>query len=528
MHMDLDEIVKRLQGMPVEEREKITQEALAVSSNMRWIPSPGPQTEAYFSKADILLYGGEPGGGKTALLVGLAFTAHKRSLIMRRQYTDLQAIIDYAVHVNGSRVGLNSSPPPSFKISDNQKIEFGAAVRIGDEQHWMGNPHDLIGFDEATHFAEIQIRFLMGWMRTTDPNQRCRVVLATNPPLSSEGAWVVDMFAPWLDPRHPNPAKPGELRWFVNDENGKDVEVDGPDPVLMKDGRTVSPLSRTYIPASLSDNPYLSNTDYQKTLDNMPEALRSILLGGFLNSFRDAPNQCIPVAWVKEAQKRWTPNPPLGIPMCAMGVDVAQGGPDDSVLAPRHDAWFANLITKPGHETPLGSDVAGMIVSNRRDNALVVLDMGGGYGGSTYEHLVENNIPVLPYKGAAAVESRTKDRQLKFVNKRTEAYWRFREALDPSQEGGSTIALPPDPKLTADLTAPTFTVTPKGIKLETKEDVCERLGRSTDRGDAVVMAWTGGPKYMTDGGEWIAKRETLLKGGHTPRVVGSKNMRGRR
>src|SRR3546814_3250182 len=58
----------------------------------------------------------------------------------------------------------------------------------------------------------------------------------------------------------------------------------------------------------------------------------------------------------------------------------------------------------------------------------------------------------------------------------------------------SPIALPPDPMLVADLTAPTFTVPPRGIKVESKEDVCKRLGRSTDRGDAVVMAWSAGLK----------------------------------
>lgn len=526
--MDLDDILRRLNSLPEKERTRAVEEALSVSEGMKWIPSPGPQTEAYFSKADLLLYGGEPGGGKTALLLGLAFTAHKRSLIMRRQYTDLSTITDAAIVIHGSRKGFNGSPPPSLEINSEQKIEFGAAARIGDEQHWMGNPHDFIGVDEATHFAEIQIRFLMGWLRSTDPKQRCRVVLATNPPLSSEGAWVVDMFGPWIDPRHPNPALPGELRWFVNDDDGKDVEVPGPEPYRLESGRIVNPLSRTYIPAALKDNPYLSNTTYQSTLDALPEALRSILLGGFLNSFRDAPNQCIPVAWVKAAQARWKPKPPIGIPMCAIGADVAQGGADESVLAPRYDDWFAPLITKPGRETPLGTDMAGFIVTNRRDNALVVLDMGGGYGGSTYEHLVENNIPVLSYKGATAVETRTKDRQLKFTNKRSEAYWRVREALDPSQEGGATMALPDDPKLTADLTAPTFEVTLRGIKLESKEDVCARLGRSTDRGDAVVMAWTGGPKFMADGGDWIAKRETLLRGGHTPKVVTGRQVKGRR
>lgn len=525
--MNLDEMINRLAILSEEDKKKVVADAVTVSGSLRWIPSPGPQTEAYFSKADILLYGGEPGGGKTSLLLGLAFNNHRRSLIMRRQYTDLSSIVEEAIKFNGSRKGYNGSPPPSLKISPEKFIEFGAAARVGDEQHWQGNPHDFIGFDEGTQFAEQQIRFLMGWLRCADdPNQRTRVVIATNPPLSAEGAWVVQMFAPWLDPRHPNPAKVGELRWYVTDAEGHDLEVDGPEPYLLGE-KYVNPLSRTFIPASVNDNPYLAQTNYQAQLDAMVEPFRSILMGGFMASFRDADNQCIPTSWVRDAQKRWTTRPRLGVPMCAIGVDVAQGGTDTSVLAPRHDDWFAPLIEKPGRDTPLGRDIAGMIVAHRQDGAVIVLDMGGGYGGATYECLLENNIPVVAYKGCTAVESRTKDRQLKFVNKRTEAYWRLREALDPSQEGGSTMMLPDDPVLTADLTAPTFEITKQGIKLETKEDLVKRLGRSPDKGDAVVMSWSSGPKFMSDGGEWITQRDTLVRGAQSYKTVMSKNARQR-
>lgn len=530
MSLSLDEIVDRLTTLSDDEKRAVINEALGATKGMRWIPSPGPQTEAYFSKADILLYGGEPGGGKTSLLLGLAFNNHRRSLIMRRQYTDLGAIVEEAIKFHGSRKGYNGSPPPSLRVSPEKFIEFGAAARVGDEEHWQGNPHDFIGFDEGTQFAERQIRFLMGWLRCADdPNQRKRVVIATNPPLSAEGAWVVEMFAPWLDPRHPNPAKPGELRWYVTDADGKDMEVEGPFKVEVK-GKLVKPLSRTFIPASINDNPYLcANDDYQAMLDAMVEPFRSILMGGFMATFRDDVNQCIPTAWVRDAQRRWVPNPRIGIPMCAMGVDVAQGGEDETVIANRHDDWYAPLIVVPGVKTPLGADVAGLIISHRRDGALVILDMGGGYGGATYECLMNNEIEVRAYKGATKAETRTKDRQLKFTNKRTEAYWRFREALDPSQPGGATMMLPDDPVLLADLCAPRFTVTPAGIKLETKEDVVDRLGRSPDRGDAVVMAWTDGAKYATDGGEWINLREQKLgkKGG--PQVVmGRPPARGKR
>ena len=78
-----------------------------------------------------------------------------------------------------------------------------------------------------------------------------------------------------------------------------------------------------------------------------------------------------------------------------------------------------------------------------------------------------------------------------FFETRSQVIWQFREALDPNQDGGSPIALPNDQALMADLTAPTFEVGSRGIKVETKEEIVRRLGRSPDRGDAAVMAWLG-------------------------------------
>jgi hypothetical protein len=86
----------------------------------------------------------------------------------------------------------------------------------------------------------------------------------------------------------------------------------------------------------------------------------------------------------------------------------------------------------------------------------------------------------------------TVDGQLKFANKRAEAWWRFREALNPDQQGGSVIALPPDPELRADLAAPTYEVTARGLLIENKDDLRKRLGRSPGKGDAVVMCLSEG------------------------------------
>lgn len=501
--------------MPPEAKERAKRKYAA--RKVLWQPLAGPQMEAYYSKADVLLYGGEPGGGKSQLILGLAFTQHQRSLIMRRQYGDLDRLIEDALKIHGSKDGFNGSAPPKLRFAENKIIDFAAAHRVGDEQGQMGKGRDFIGIDEATHFAESQIRFLMGWNRTEDPNQRCRVVLATNPPLSAAGLWVIKMFAPWLDPQYPNPAKHGELRWVVSDDEGRDRWVPSPgkyEVIVAGKEKMVDATSRTYISASVKDNRFYVASGYEKQIDAMPEPYRSLLMGGFRTAFRDQPNQVIPTAWVLQAQKRWQSKPPAGVPQCVIGVDASGGGEDPMMLAIRHDGWFAPLIEIPAKDIPMersGAHCGGIVLSYRADGSVVVIDMGGGYGGPMYEHLKaqlrrepEN---VKAYKGAESTTRRSHDKKLGFPNKRSAAYWMLREGLDPGQSGGSPISLPDDPVLLADLTAPTFEPTPHGIKIEPKQDVVDRLGRSTDRGDAVVMAWFEGPKATTSILEWIGSSE---------------------
>lgn len=507
----LEEAFGSLAALPQEEAKAVVERARKLAGSPKWVPNPGPQTDAYFSKADVLLYGGEPGGGKSQLILGLAHNEHKRALIMRRNYGDLDRLIEDCLKIHGSREGFNGSPPPKLRISDDHIIDFAAANRVGDEQGQMGKGRDLLGIDEATHFAESQIRFLMGWNRSDDPTQRVRTILATNPPLSAEGLWVIKMFAPWLDPQYPNPAKPGELRWVISDDDGKDKWVDGPGEYeVLVAGKTklVKATSRTYIPASVKDNPFYVASGYEQQLDAMPEPYRSLLMGGFRTAFRDQEFQIIPTKWVEQAQQRWTKQHPP-VPMCAMAVDCSGGGEDPMVIARRFDAWFAELHVTPGKEIPqdsAGAFSGGVVFSLREDQAPIVVDMGGGYGGPLYEHLKSNNMEVFAFKGAEGCARRTRDGRLTFVNKRTAMLWQMREALDPGQPEGSPVALPPDPELMADLTAPTFKITPRGIEAEPKEKVKERLGRSTDKGDAVCMAWFEGARKATHAADWHDQR----------------------
>jgi len=517
----LEEIVATIGDASPEQAAFIT-DVLNKMEQKKWTPTEGPQADAYHCKADILLYGGEAGGGKSSLITGLSLMSHKRSLIMRRQYTDLSAIIDDTLAQNGTRDGYNGSPPARLTTGDGRIIDFAGAKVPGDEEHQKGKPHDFLGVDEASQFLKSQVQFLMGWVRSTEPGQRTRVVFATNPPeRPGEGRWLFEMFAAWLDPLHQNPAKPGELRYYVSDELGNDLEVPNGDMYDLN-GRMVQPLSRTFIPASLSDNPFLANTGYAAQLDNLPEPLRSAIRdGNWLISHKDDEWQVIPTNWIMAAQERWTPKPPEHAPMCCIGVDVAQGGTHKTVLSCRYDGWFDELISVPGSETPYGSDVAGLIIKHRRNQSVVVIDMGGGYGGAALEHLRnqfnDDGEIVRKFNGAERATERTRDGSMAYKNKRAQAHWKMREALDPDQESGSPISLPPDQELLADLVSARYNTTSGLIQLEDKEKARQLLGRSPDKGDAVIMALFEGPTNPTHGKIW----RKALKYSVKPRVIRS-------
>jgi hypothetical protein len=537
----LDELLKAYQSLPEDERIELDRLVDERSKTSLWVPTPGPQLNAVLCEADILLYGGSGGSGKTDLELGLAFEYHTHSLIIRKQYTDLTGLTDRAKEINGSDQGYNGSSPPRLKTVNAKVIDFAGVDKPGDEEHWQGRPHDLLCIDEAVQMREAAVRFLMGWVRSTIPGQRCRVVLGSNPPTTSAGDWIIPMFAPWLDTNYANPAKAGELRWCVTlvDDSGRSYDhwVDGPN-VKIESGRTnadgtpkyLKPKSRTFIPGKLEDNPFLAaDGDYAATLDALQEPLRSAIRdGNFMAARKDTPDQLIPTEWIWAAHNKWTAEVPRGVPMCSIGVDAARSK-DETVLAPRYDGYYPTLICTSGKNTPHGRDVAALVIKHRRDNATPVIDCGEMNGAEAYAHLEENGIECFRHVGMDPSMGRTKDKHLKFHNKRAEVYWKFMEALDPEQDGGSPISLPDDPMLRSDLTSLAWELTPNGIKITPKKDLVKILGRSPDRGDAVVQAWASGDKHVSQMQDWRPDQLGGNIGKRRPQVnMGSRSRPGRR
>ena len=518
--------------LPISETTETTKPSDAV-----WTPNAGPQTHALTSEADVLGYGGEAGGGKSDLLIGLAGTQHWRSIIFRREFPRVRALIERSREIFNARelaAGKDSYNEQThmWRLSDKRQIELAAMQHEKDKTSYQGRPHDLYAFDEATEFSESQVRFVIGWNRSTHIDkktkrpQRCRVVLTFNPPMTSEGEWVIAFFLPWLaylfpeQYSYPNPAAPGELRWFAQaDDEEHEHEVNPadlswhidfggvieqretndlvrrgkhrlvPQRGYIKDGKLVTAKSRTFIPASLKDNPILEATGYGATVNAMPEPYRSLLRGQWGAGKVEDPWQVIPTAWIKAAQARWTKQQP-DVPLLSTGLDVAWGGKDKTVIALLYDTWFAPLIKYPGAATPDGPTVAALVMPYTDATYGTSLDVIGG-GLSSRDSLkgMDVRVNAINFGEGAPPGARDRSRKLKFRNVRAHAYWLFREALDP--ENGDNLALPPDVELEADLKAPKWEPTAGGVLIESKEDIKERLGRSPDCGDSVVLSYYG-------------------------------------
>jgi hypothetical protein len=159
--------------------ERLKARASKTAAGSLWQPNPdhpdgrpNPQRLAYESEADVLGYGGAAGGGKSALLLGLAATAHKRSVIFRRVYPNLRGIIEESrallnAGVDHSRDSYNETLH-RWMLSDGRMIEFEACQLERDKEKQRGRPRDFYGFDEATEFTRSQVEFIIAWNRTTD------------------------------------------------------------------------------------------------------------------------------------------------------------------------------------------------------------------------------------------------------------------------------------------------------------------------------------------------------------------------
>jgi Terminase large subunit, T4likevirus-type, N-terminal len=467
-----------------------------------WEPYP-IQQKLLDCDASLVGFGGSGGGSKTTAILFAAYLKHKKSLILRKTYPNLKEIIERSRELFHGSGGKYNSIDKMWRFPGGKNIEMGALQYEQEKDNYRGREHSGLFVDEVTELPGgwATLQFLMGWMRSPEVDQKCQCVITFNPPSTPEGEWIKEVFAAWIDPFHENPAESGEIRWFANID-GKDTEVEQTEPFELN-GELIEPMSRTFIRATLEDNLKLKNTMYRQTLKSLPEPLRSQLLYGDMSlQMDDDAWQVIPSPWLEAAFWRYENSCPLNTALSCIGVDVARGGKDATVLAMRRGYWFEELKTYPGKSTPDGGAVAAQVANHWEEGCAINVDVLN-VGNSVYD-ILKGTYPRVQAIGSGEKSHRCdRSGKLAFADKRAEMYWLFREALDP--EHGDNLCIPRNSRLKAALCAPRWTLEPptagdeskKGrIRIESKDNGKEnkkgikaRLGRSPDDADATVYCW---------------------------------------
>lgn len=251
-------------------------------------PQKGPQEKFLATSADIAIYGGAAGGGKTyALLMEplrYIYTKGYRAVIFRKNYTQINAsggLWDESTNMYTGICGAIPTKSPKYHWSFAKKaiLYFDYLGRDEDLSRWQGSQITFIGFDELTHFSERQFFYMMSRNRST-----CGVkpyIRATcNPDADS---WVARFIAWWIAPDtgYPIKERSGKFRYMVRIQD----EIIWGNTRAEFIERDVDPLdikSVTFIASTLQDNKILMEKDpsYMANLKALPIVEKERLLFG--------------------------------------------------------------------------------------------------------------------------------------------------------------------------------------------------------------------------------------------------------
>ena len=192
-----------------------------------------------------------------------------------------------------------------------------------------------------------------------------------------------------------------------------------------------------------------------------------------------------------------------------LGLDVARGGSDSSVIAIRRGRKVLRMIplSSSMDSTELASQV--MFYAKEFKVSKVFVDDTGGYGSGCVDALkFQKNFMV-----EAVNYSRKARDERRYFNIRSEMYIKMRDAIKSGTE------LPNDHRLKADLMAPQINFLKGKFRLEEKEAIKKRLSRSPDRADALAMTYLDEDQDMLEQyQERLGTKGSYTYKGHAPEI----------
>lgn len=247
-----------------------------------WAPNEGPQARFLSLTCFEALYGGAAGGGKSDSIlvdairyVGRGYGSNYQALLLRTTFPALEKSLILRSHALYPRIGgtyLESKK--TWVFPGKERVVFGYLESDKDVDQYQGAAFPFIGFDELTQFSLKQYLYLFSRCRSAH-GIPCRIRSTTNP--GGDGhEWVFKRFGAWLDPKSKLHAAPGQALYFVK-RDGEEVAV--PKGTLDNDGTPA--IGRVFVPAKLSDNPYLAaDGQYARSLRELDPVTQKQLLEG--------------------------------------------------------------------------------------------------------------------------------------------------------------------------------------------------------------------------------------------------------
>jgi predicted phage terminase large subunit-like protein len=238
-------------------------------------PQEGPQEMFLRSSADIAVYGGSAGGGKSfaLLMEPLRHVNNERfgAVIFRRTYPEIKnegGLWDESSNIYPLIGARPRETTLEWEFKSGAKVKFAHMQLEKDKYSWQGAQIPLLGWDELTHFSASQFFYMLSRNRSTC-GVKPYIRATTNPDADS---WVKSFLSPWIDSTFPNPAESGEIRWFIR-EGGQ---------IIWCDPSTPFAKSVTFIRSSIYDNKILleKNPEYLANLKALPLVERMRLLEG--------------------------------------------------------------------------------------------------------------------------------------------------------------------------------------------------------------------------------------------------------
>lgn len=345
-------------------------------------PQKGPQEKFLSTPADIAIYGGAAGGGKTfSILMECARNIGNpdfRAAIFRKTSKQIfnqgglwDASMKVYTKVNGTPI---KSPNPMWVFPSGATIALSHIGRDTDVFNYQGAEIALICFDELTHFSDYSFFYMLSRNRSTS-GVKPYVRATCNPDVDS---WVADFISWWIDPEtgYPIEERGGKLRYFIRSDN-KIIWGSSEEELIDKGYAKADIKSVTFIPSKLEDNKILMERDpsYLANLKALSRVEQERLLNG-----------------------NWKIKPAAGQYFKRSEVEIIPTMPTDIISVVR--GWdLAATSDKEGRES---AKTAGVLLGKRRDGTIVVLDVKNeALGPANVRRLIYNTTVIdnMTYKG---------------------------------------------------------------------------------------------------------------------------------